>query len=79
MFPTRGVGKHESRMGLSNVTASLTVLKIIKQEVSIPNEVTGFLNRPNPFNRTMDLGSTQHLTEMSVRNLLVSKGRPAGA
>jgi hypothetical protein len=37
---------------------------------SIPNEVTGFFNCPNPSSRTMALGSTQPLTEMS-------KGRPA--
>jgi hypothetical protein len=37
---------------------------------SIPDEVTGFFNWPNPSSRTMVLGSTQPLTEMS-------KGRPA--
>jgi hypothetical protein len=28
-----------------------------------------FFNLPNPFSSTMDLGSTQPLTEMSTRNL----------
>jgi hypothetical protein len=36
---------------------------------SIPDEVIGFFNRPNPSSRTIDLGLTQHLTEMSTRNL----------
>jgi hypothetical protein len=45
---------------------------------SIPDEVIGcFFNFPNPSSRTMALGSTQPLTEMSVRNLPGSKGRPA--
>jgi hypothetical protein len=44
---------------------------------SIPNEVIKFFNWPNPFSRTMDLGSTQSLTEMSTRNLPGGKGRPA--
>jgi hypothetical protein len=44
---------------------------------SIPDEVTGFFNWPNPSSRTMALGSTQPLTEMSTRNLPRGKGRPA--
>jgi hypothetical protein len=43
---------------------------------SIPDEVIGFLNLPNPSSRTMALGSTQPLTEMSTRNLPRGKGRP---
>jgi hypothetical protein len=43
---------------------------------SIP-DVTGFFYLPNPFSRTMDLGSTQPLTETSTRNLPGVKGRPA--
>jgi hypothetical protein len=35
---------------------------------SIPHEVTGCFNWPNPSSRTMALGSTQPLTEMSTRN-----------
>jgi hypothetical protein len=34
---------------------------------SIPDEIIGFLNLPNPASRTMALGSTQALTEMSTR------------
>jgi hypothetical protein len=37
----------------------------------------GFFNRPNPSSRTMALGSTQSLTEMSTTNIPGSKGRPA--
>jgi hypothetical protein len=36
-----------------------------------------FLNLPNPSSRTMYLGSTQPLTEMSTRNLPGGKERPA--
>jgi hypothetical protein len=36
---------------------------------SIPDEVIGFFfNLPNPSSRTMALGSTQPLTQMSTRN-----------
>jgi hypothetical protein len=43
---------------------------------SIPDEVTGIFNRPNPSSRTMALVSTQPLIEMSTRNLPGDKGRP---
>jgi hypothetical protein len=41
-----------------------------------PDEV-GFFNLPNHSSRTMALGSTQPLTEMSTTNLSGGKGRPA--
>jgi hypothetical protein len=41
----------------------------------IPDEVIGFLNWPDPSSRTVALGSTQLLTEMSTRNLPGSKGQ----
>jgi hypothetical protein len=47
-----------------------------KFAASIPIEVTGFFNWPNPSSHTMAVGSTQPLTEMSTRNLLGGKGRP---
>jgi hypothetical protein len=37
-------------------------------QVQVPDEVN-FFNLPNPSSRTMALGSTQPLTEMSTRNL----------
>jgi hypothetical protein len=43
---------------------------------SSPDEVDTF-NLHNPSSRTMTLGSTQPLTEMSTRNLPEGKGRPA--
>jgi hypothetical protein len=43
---------------------------------SSPDEVIRFLNVPNPSSRTIALGSTQHITEMSTRNLPEGKGRP---
>jgi hypothetical protein len=36
---------------------------------SIPNDVTGFFNWPNPSIRTMALWSTPPVTEMSTKNL----------
>jgi hypothetical protein len=44
---------------------------------SIPDDVIGFFNGPNPFSRIMALGSTQPLTEMSTRNLSGGEERPA--
>jgi hypothetical protein len=43
---------------------------------SIPDEVIVFFNWPNPSSRTVALGLTQPLTEMSTRNLPGGKGRP---
>jgi hypothetical protein len=43
---------------------------------SIPDEIIGFFNWPNPYSRTMALESSQPLTEMSTRNLLGGKRRP---
>jgi hypothetical protein len=43
---------------------------------SIPDEVIAFFNWPNPSSRTMALGSTQPLTEMSTRNLPAGKRQP---
>jgi hypothetical protein len=39
--------------------------------------VNGFFNLPNPSSRTIALGSTQPLTEMSTRSLTGGKSRPA--
>jgi hypothetical protein len=46
-----------------------------KAASSIPNDIIGFFNLFNPSSRTMALGSTQSLTEMSIRNLPGGKGR----
>jgi hypothetical protein len=43
---------------------------------SIPDKVIGFYNCPSHFSRTMTLGSTQSLTEISTRNLPGGKGLP---
>jgi hypothetical protein len=45
---------------------------------SIANEVIGFFSWPNPSSRTMALGSTQPLTEMSTRNLRGGEGEVKG-
>jgi hypothetical protein len=41
---------------------------------SIPDGVAGFFYWHNPSDRTMALGSTQLLTEMSTRNIFGGKG-----
>jgi hypothetical protein len=43
---------------------------------SIPDEVIGFFNWPNPSSRTVDPASTHLLTEMKPKNLSVGKRRP---
>jgi hypothetical protein len=43
---------------------------------SIPDEVIGIFSSSNPSSRTVVLGSTQFLTEMSIRNLPGVKGQP---
>jgi hypothetical protein len=44
---------------------------------SIPDEVAEFFKLPKLSSRTMALVSTQPLTEMSIRNILGDKERPA--
>jgi hypothetical protein len=44
---------------------------------SVPDEVAGFFNTPNPSSHTMALGVTQPLTEISTRNLPEGKERSA--
>jgi hypothetical protein len=43
----------------------------------IPNDLIGFINLPNHSSRTMALGSTQLIIEMSTKNLPGGKGRPS--
>jgi hypothetical protein len=52
------------------------MLQAGRSSVRVPDEVD-FFNLPNPSSRTMGLGSTQRLTEMSTRNLPGGKMRPA--
>jgi hypothetical protein len=54
------------------------MLQAGRSPVRIPDEAE-FFNLPNPSSRTVALGSTQPLTEMSTRNLLgVKSGRRVG-
>jgi hypothetical protein len=53
-----------------------TMLQAGRSPVRVPDEVH-FLNIPNPSSRTMTLGSTQPLREMSNRNLPAGKKQPA--
>jgi hypothetical protein len=52
------------------------MLRAGRSAVQIPDYVDLF-NLPNPSSRTMALGSTQPLTEMSTRNLPGGKKQPA--
>jgi hypothetical protein len=52
------------------------MLQAERSPVRVPHEVD-FFNLPNPSRRTMALGSTQPLTEMSTRNLPGGKMWPA--
>jgi hypothetical protein len=52
------------------------MLQAGRSPVRVPDEVD-FFSLPNPSSRTMALGSTQPLTEMSTRNLPGAKKRPA--
>jgi hypothetical protein len=60
-----------------HAVAQLVEAPCRKVAVSIPNEVIRFFSIPNSSSRTMALGSTQPLTEMSTRILPWGKGRPA--
>jgi hypothetical protein len=53
-----------------------TIDTIRKVAGSIPDEVIGVVNLPNPSSPTVALGSNQPLTEMSTRNPPEDKGRP---
>jgi hypothetical protein len=46
-----------------------------KVAVSIPDKAVEFFNSPNPTSRTMALGSTKPLTEISTKNLPGGEGR----
>jgi hypothetical protein len=59
-----------------NVAGWGTTLQAGRSRDRIPDEVY-FFNLPNPSSRTMALGSTQPLIEMSTRNIPGGKGRPA--
>jgi hypothetical protein len=69
---------HLKKSKASQLTLQSTVLNTCtasrKVTVLIPVEVIGFFNWPNPSTRTIALGSTQPLTEMSTRKLPWVKG-----
>jgi hypothetical protein len=53
------------------------MVRAVMSRVRLPMRSLPFFSLPNPSSLTINLGSTQHLTEMSTRNLPGSKGRPA--
>jgi hypothetical protein len=54
-----------------------TTLQAGRSRVRVPMRPLYFFSWPNPTSRTIALGSTQPLKEMSTRNLPEGKGRPA--
>jgi hypothetical protein len=69
---------HVPRRLRDRSTKNIKGKKILAEEnvvsSSIFDEIIRFCNSPNHFSRTMALGWTQPLTDMSIRNLLESKG-----
>jgi hypothetical protein len=53
------------------------MLQAGRSRVRVPMRSLKFFNLPNPCSRTMALGSTQPLTDMSMRNLPGAKWWPA--
>jgi hypothetical protein len=53
------------------------MLQAGRSRVRFPVRSLNFIHLPIPSSRTMALGLTQPLTEMSTRNIRGSKGRPA--
>jgi hypothetical protein len=70
MFRNRILGARGSVVG------SGTIVQAGRSPVQVLDEVD-FFNLPNSSSCTMALRSTQPLTEMSTRNLLGGKKRPA--
>jgi hypothetical protein len=68
---------HLSSLALNHLTAShIIIFPYIWKSYATSRKVAGsspddvnFFNLPNPSSRTMTLVSTQHLTEISTRNL----------
>jgi hypothetical protein len=58
-----------------SVVVSGSMLLSGRSQVRFPMRSLNFFNLSNPCSRTMALGSTQPLTEMSTRNLPGDKGR----
>jgi hypothetical protein len=67
---------YECNGARGSVVGRGTMLQAGRSPVRIPDELD-FFNLPNPSSRTMALGSTQPLTDMSTRKLPGSKKRPA--
>jgi hypothetical protein len=53
------------------------MLQAGRSRFQVPMRSSDFFYSPNPSSHNMALGSTQPLTEMSTRNILGGKGRPA--
>jgi hypothetical protein len=53
------------------------MLQAGRSSIRVPDDDVDIFNLPNPSSRTISLGSTQPLTEMSTRNVPGGKRRPA--
>jgi hypothetical protein len=60
-----------------NVVGCSTMLQTGRSPVRVPNELDFFFNLTDFSNRTMALGSTQPLTEISTKNLHEGRKGPA--
>jgi hypothetical protein len=77
-FGTRSSPPNVHKSGTrGSAVDSDTVLQAGRSRVRFPMRSLDFFNWPNPSSRTMALGPTQSLTEMSTRNLSGGKGWPA--
>ena len=64
------LGLHASALGdRGGAVGWGTALQVRRSRVSIPDGVIGIFHWHNPSGRTMALGSTQPLTEMSTANI----------
>jgi hypothetical protein len=52
--------------------------RLCKKPGSIPDEVIGFFNLPNPSSRTKLPGYTQPITQINTRDVLLWKMQPTG-
>jgi hypothetical protein len=76
-YVTFSLGEHIEHVLFSSCTSSLTLLQAGRSRVRFPVRSLFVINFLNPSSRTMALGSTQPLTEMSTRNPLRGTGQPA--
>jgi hypothetical protein len=68
-YKTTDLIRNENHFLIYNVDSWLRHYAISRKVVGVGPDDVDFFNLPNPSSRTMALGPTQPLTEMSTRNL----------